>query len=75
MFILEPRHRSIGLNYAQILKSTRHPNVLKFIDFIEKDLLYLVTERVIPLEHRLHLIRENEEETMAGIFQIAVRLF
>ena len=70
----------LAKNALRKLRTTRHPDVLKFIDVVETDTtIYIVTERVYPLGAALDAWKGKpaaaiEEWLIWGLHRIAVRI-
>lgn len=71
--------RSFAQNSLKKLRTTRHPDVLKFMDAVESDtLIYIMTERVQPLSSTpstwvLRKASEKEDWLLWGLHRISVR--
>jgi SCY1-like protein 1 len=71
----------LAKNAVRKLRTTRHPDVLKFIDAVESDtVVYIVTERVKPLSTTLPAwssrdAREREDWLLWGLHRISVGFF
>ena len=69
----------LAKNALKKLRTTRHPDVLKFIDAVETDpVIYLVTERVKPLSKALpawsnKTDKERQEWLVWGLHRVSVR--
>jgi len=69
----------LAQNSLRKLRTTRHPDVLKFIDAVESDTsIYIMTERVQPLSNilpawALRKASEKEEWLFWGLHRISVR--
>jgi len=77
----DPSRRNIkplALNALKKLRTTRHPEVLKFMDAVESDTtIYIMTERVRPLRSVLSSMtskteQEREDWLLWGIHRISV---
>ncbi|KAG6862350.1 hypothetical protein C0995_016048 [Termitomyces sp. Mi166 len=72
--------RQFATNALRKLRSTRHPDVLKFMDAVETDtIIYIMTERVRPLQSVLQSwsgrdAREREDWLLWGLHRISVAL-
>ncbi|KAG8864592.1 hypothetical protein FRB96_005096 [Tulasnella sp. 330] len=70
----------VAKNALRKLRTTRHPDVLKFIDVVESDTsIYIVTERVQPLGKALaawqsKAAKEKEEWLIWGLHRVTVAL-
>ncbi|THV06735.1 ARM repeat-containing protein [Dendrothele bispora CBS 962.96] len=70
----------LAKNSLRKLRTTRHPDVLKFMDAVELDtMIYIMTERVRPLEPVLQFstskgVQEREDWIMWGIHRVSVAL-
>jgi hypothetical protein len=61
-------------NFFKRFKTMRHPYLLPFKDGgVHQDKIYIVTERVTPLEQRLNEFLNYNYGLSWGIYQIAVR--
>eukprot|EP01125_Pyxidicula_operculata_P013606 TRINITY_DN4510_c0_g1_i1.p1 TRINITY_DN4510_c0_g1~~TRINITY_DN4510_c0_g1_i1.p1 ORF type:complete len:848 (-),score=229.52 TRINITY_DN4510_c0_g1_i1:70-2613(-) len=63
----------LAQNFMKRFRTMRHPNLLTFIDGTQVDAqrsLYVVTERVRPLEHILNDLREKKYVISWGLYQI-----
>lgn len=71
--------RPLAQNALRKLRTTRHPDVLKFMDAVESDTtIYIMTERVRPLPSVLpswsgKSDREREEWLLWGLHRVSVR--
>lgn len=71
--------RSFAQNSLRKLRTTRHPDVLKFMDAVESDTsIYIMTERVHPLSNilpawALRKASEKEDWLLWGLHRISVR--
>lgn len=72
--------KPLALNALRKLRTTRHPDVLKFMDAVESDaLLYIMTERVRPLPSVLpswasKTEQEREDWLLWGLNRISIAL-
>lgn len=72
--------KSFAQNALKKLRTTRHPDVLKFMDAVESDTsIYIMTERVQPLSSTLpawasRKTQEREDWLLWGLHRISVRL-
>ncbi|KAF6760083.1 other/SCY1 protein kinase [Ephemerocybe angulata] len=72
--------KPLALNALRKLRTTRHPDVLKFMDAVESDaLLYIMTERVRPLPSVLpswasKTEQEREDWLLWGLHRISIAL-
>ncbi|KAF9467357.1 armadillo-type protein [Collybia nuda] len=72
--------KSFATNALRKLRTTRHPDVLKFMDAVETDTnIYIMTERVRPLQTALQAwtsrdSREKEDWLLWGLHRISVAL-
>ncbi|KAJ7755752.1 armadillo-type protein [Mycena maculata] len=70
----------IAKNALRKLRTTRHPDVLKFIDFVETETtIHIVTERVRPLQATLQSwasrgAQEREDWLLWGLHRVSVAL-
>lgn len=70
--------KQFAMNALRKLRSTRHPDVLKFMDAVETDtIIYIMTERVRPLQYVLQSWRgrnakEREDWLFWGLHRISV---
>jgi SCY1-like protein 1 len=70
----------LAKNAAKRLKSIRHPDVLKFVDYVETETaVYIVTERIQPLRSVLESNvemspSEREAWLIWGLHRITVRI-
>jgi SCY1-like protein 1 len=73
--------KHFATNALRKLKTTRHPDVLKFVDAVETDsIIYILTERVIPLQNvlkkwTLRETQEREDWLLWGLHRISVRSY
>jgi SCY1-like protein 1 len=69
---------TMAKNALRKLRSTRHPDVLKFMDAVETDSsVYIMTERVKPLPAALQIwqsrdSQEREDWILWGLHRISV---
>ncbi|KAL0581808.1 Nuclear aminoacylation-dependent tRNA export pathway component [Marasmius crinis-equi] len=69
----------LAKNALRKLRTTRHPDVIKFMDVVETDTtIHIMTERVRPLESALpswtsKSVREKEDWLLWGLHRISVR--
>ncbi|KAG6920078.1 hypothetical protein DXG01_010146 [Tephrocybe rancida] len=79
----DPSKRTIkqfATNALRKLRSTRHPDVLKFMDAVETDtIIYIMTERVRPLQSVLQLwsareTKAREDWLLWGLHRISIAL-
>ncbi|KAF5370779.1 hypothetical protein D9758_002135 [Tetrapyrgos nigripes] len=79
-FSQRPNLAPLAKNALRKLRTTRHPDILKFMDAVELDtMIYIMTERVRPLEPVLQSstsksVQEREDWIMWGIHRISVAL-
>ncbi|KXN90149.1 N-terminal kinase-like protein [Leucoagaricus sp. SymC.cos] len=72
--------KSFAQNALKKLRTTRHPDVLKFMDAVESDTsIYIMTERVQPLSSTLptwapRKAQEKEDWLLWGLHRISVAL-
>ena len=72
--------KPFALNALRKLRTTRHPDVLKFMDAIESDsTIYIMTERVRPLsavltQYSNKAVQEREDWLLWGLQRISVRI-
>ncbi|KJA27713.1 hypothetical protein HYPSUDRAFT_130539 [Hypholoma sublateritium FD-334 SS-4] len=72
--------KSFAQNSLRKLRTTRHPDVLKFMDVVETDsIIYIMTERVRPLsavlpEYSGKSAQEREDWLLWGLHRISVPL-
>jgi SCY1-like protein 1 len=70
--------KAFATNALRKLRTTRHPDVLKFMDAVETDTnVYIMTERVRPLQAALQAwisrdAREKEDWLLWGLHRISV---
>lgn len=70
--------KSFAQNSLRKLRTTRHPDVLKFMDVVETDsIIYIMTERVRPLsavlpEYSGKSAQEREDWLLWGLHRISV---
>ena len=70
----------LAKNALRKLRTTRHPDVLKFIDVVENETtIYIVTERVQPLSKAIvtwqsKAAKERDEWLIWGLHRVVVRL-
>jgi len=69
------KHRlSAAQNCMQKLRSTRHPDVLRFIEGVELTAnLYIVTEAVEPISMQSPEFEPNNPSLILGLRQLVVR--
>lgn len=71
--------KAFAINALRKLRTTRHPDVLKFMDAVETDTnVYIMTERVRPLQTALQAwtsrdAQEKEDWLLWGLHRISVR--
>lgn len=71
--------KTFAQNALRKLRTTRHPDVVKFMDAVETDTtIYIMTERVKPLQVALMTwssrgSREKEDWLLWGLHKISVR--
>lgn len=69
----------LAKNALRKLRTTRHPDILKFMDAVESDsTIYIMTERVRPLRAALQSSRtaqEREDWLLWGLHRISVRSY
>jgi SCY1-like protein 1 len=72
--------KPFALNALRKLRTTRHPDILKFMDGIESDsTIYIMTERVRPLsavltQYSNKAVQEREDWLLWGLQRISVRI-
>lgn len=71
--------KTLAQNALRKLRTTRHPDILKFMDAVESDtVIYIMTERVRPLQPELSKwasksVQEKEDWLLWGLHRISVR--
>ncbi|TFK44506.1 hypothetical protein BDQ12DRAFT_673119 [Crucibulum laeve] len=72
--------RTLAQNTLRKLRTTRHPDILKFMDAVESEtLIYIMTERVRPLQSALaswssRNAQEKEDWLLWGLHRISIAL-
>ncbi|KIK09338.1 hypothetical protein K443DRAFT_83149 [Laccaria amethystina LaAM-08-1] len=72
--------KPLAQNSLRKLRTTRHPDILKFMDAVESDnVIYIMTERVRPLQPELSKwasksVQEKEDWLLWGLHRISVPL-
>jgi len=78
-YLSESTNKSFAQNALRKLRTTRHPDILKFLDAVETDsTLHIMTERVTPLQPALSRwstrnAQEREDWLLWGLHRISVR--